>query len=150
MLVAGTGPGLSNLGSFPMGLATAVEADVPLNVPIFARIVASNGVGSAVSNEVNVILGGAGGTPPGTPTMAPPVVAGNTVTLSWSSGGGAATYTILARLPGSGTVIASLPGLSGTAVSVPGVPPGTYIVSVYATSAAGPSGESAPVTVVVH
>jgi hypothetical protein len=58
VIVAGTTPGAADLGTFPMGLATAVTANAPVGVPIFVRVVAQNAVGSAASNQINFSLGG--------------------------------------------------------------------------------------------
>ena len=58
-LVAGTASGAINLGTFPVGLTTSVNAPAP-NGQYFVRVVATNGCGtSAPSNEVFFVIGGA-------------------------------------------------------------------------------------------
>jgi hypothetical protein len=149
-LLAGTAAGASDLGVFPMGTATSVSAVAPVGMRIFVRVVASNGAGSATSNEIDFVVGAP--TPPGTPTMNAPVVAGQTVTLSWSaptSGGAPTSYTVEARLSPAGPVVAILSGIGATTLSVPNVPAGTYHVSVTAVNAAGPGAASNQVIVVV-
>lgn len=57
-LLAGTSPGASNIGAFPVGSATSFQAAVP-NGSYFIRVVASNACGvSQASNEVNAVVGG--------------------------------------------------------------------------------------------
>jgi hypothetical protein len=148
-LYAGTSPGASNLIVAPMGGATSISATAPVGVPIYVRVVATNGGGSATSNEVSFTV--AAPVVPGPPTLAPASVSGSNVTLSWSpptSGTAPSGYTLLARVPGSGAVMAALP-VTGTSVTVP-APPGTYVVSVVAVNGAGTSAESNQVTVVVR
>jgi hypothetical protein len=147
-LYAGTSPGASNLAVAPMGGATSITAMAPLGTRIYVRVVASNGAGSATSNEVDFAVAPAA--PPGVPTLAPASINGRDVTLSWTppSGGGALSgYTLIARLPGSSAVIASLP-VNGTAVVV-SAPSGTYLVTIVATNASGMSAESNQITVEV-
>ena len=58
-LVAGTSPGASNIGVFPMGLATTVTANAPEGVPIYVRVVATNAFASAASSQIDFMVGGA-------------------------------------------------------------------------------------------
>lgn len=148
VLHAGTSPGGSELGAFPMGLTTSIQANAPLNVGIYVRVVAANVAGAAISNEVVFTV--AGGRVPGTPSMNPPAVSGRQVTLSWTAAAAATSFTVLARAPGSAAVIATLPGVPGTTLSVPNVPPGTYLVSVIGVNGVGASAESSPISVVVR
>lgn len=142
---AGTSPGASNLLVAPMGLATGVTAVAPVGVPLYVRVVASNGAGQAVSNEISFVLA-----PPNPPTLNPAVVTGNAVALSWTppTGGVPASYTILARYPSSAAIIARLP-VAGTTVTVNAVPPGIYVVTMVSHNGQGTSAESAPITVTV-
>jgi hypothetical protein len=145
-VVAGTTPGGSELVVAGMGLATAITANAPVGTTVYVRVIASNAGGSAVSNELQIRLTGAG--VPEAPVLAPASVSGNVVGLSWTPRGGAPTsYVVVARAPGSPAIIGSAP-VSGTSVSVP-APRGTYIVSVVAMNAAGASPESNAVTFVV-
>lgn len=115
----------------------------------YVRVRATNAGGvSADSNEVTLTVAGA--TPPGVPILNSPSVAGNTVSLSWSAGAGGTPsgYTLVARATPAGAPIVSVP-LSGTSASFPGVPAGTYYLQLVATNAAGSSGPSAQVTLVV-
>ncbi|MCA1586046.1 MAG: fibronectin type III domain-containing protein [Acidobacteria bacterium] len=145
VLLAGTAPGASNLGAFNVTGQSGVTAPAPTGARIYVRLVASNAAGSATSNEISFTVGGA--TPPGAPTMNPASVSGRSVTLSWSSGAGATSYIVVARVPGSSAIVATLPGQTATSAFVPNVPPGSYQVSVVAVNAAGPSAESNVVTV---
>jgi hypothetical protein len=147
-LYAGTSPGGADLGAFPMGTATSISAAAPVGMRIYVRVVATNAVGSATSNEVNFQLSAPAA--PGAPTMNVPVVAGRTVTFSWTppASGNATSYLIEARLSATGPVFATL-SATGTSTSVPGVPPGTYYVSVRALNGTGMSAASNQVTAVV-
>lgn len=139
---AGTAPGASNLAVAPMGLATSVTAVAPVGAPIYVRVVATNAVGSATSNEIVFTL-----TPPTPPTLHPATVANGHVTLGWSAVGGASGYVVVARYEGSANVIATLP-VSATGLTVP-APPGRYVVSVMARNGLGTSAESNAILVVV-
>jgi hypothetical protein len=148
-ICAGTTPGGTQFGCFNLGLVTRITANVPTGTAIYARVIASNAVGSAVSNEIGFIVGGGG---PGPPTMNPPIVSGRTVSLSWSpssSGPAPTSYILVARFPGNPTPIATFQ-LAATGATFPGVPPGNYIVTVIAANAAGISPESNPVLVTVR
>jgi hypothetical protein len=50
---AGTRPGGNDLGSFPIGTSTSVVTSPFAGVVIFMRVVASNAIGAATSNEVS-------------------------------------------------------------------------------------------------
>jgi hypothetical protein len=147
-LVAGTSPGASNLGTFPMGAATSITATVPLGVRIHVRVVASNAAGQATSNEIDFQV--APPLPPGAPVMRAPSVSGSAVTLSWTppAGGGTPTgYVVRARATPGGAIIATLP-VSGTSVTVQ-APAGRYYVDVVGVNGAGQGAASNSVTVVV-
>jgi hypothetical protein len=116
----------------------------------------SNGVPSAASNEVIVIVGGPGGGCTG--QAVPPVgltffVQGEgDVTLNWAHGGGSApsSYVIEAgSFPGA-TNLANVDTLSAaTTFFAPGVGDGTYFVRVRAKNACGVSAASNEVVLTV-
>jgi hypothetical protein len=88
--------------------------------------------------------------PPSAPVLAPPVVAGHTVTLSWSQSL-LTTGAVVAAGSASGlSELARLPVPAGTTtVTVPNVPPGTYYVRVRALNDVGLGAASNEVVVVV-
>ncbi|MCC7127007.1 MAG: hypothetical protein IT178_19335 [Acidobacteria bacterium] len=144
-LVAGSASGQSDLGVFPMGLATSITANAPVGLPVFVRMIGANTGGSAASNEITFTV-----SPPQmppAPVLQPAGGTGNTVTLSWSGSPGS-TYIVIARLVAGGPIIASLP-VAATSTSVPNVPNGTYVVSVVAVRAGLTSPESNSMPVVV-
>jgi hypothetical protein len=143
-IVAGTTPGGTNLGTYPMGGATTVSAAVGNGV-YFVRVIAANGGGSATSNEINFTVGPT--SVPGAPTLNNAIVSGRNVTLSWSAPAGTESYTIRARLTPGGPVIASLT-LTGNTITVP-AGPGTYLVTIAANNSLGSSAESNQITVSV-
>ncbi len=150
VLVAGTGPGLSNLGQASVGLATSVSATLPPGT-YFVRVFAQNGAGtSPASNEVSFTLGASA--PPGPPRNLVGSVVGNTVALSWlppNTGGSPSDYFLDAGTgPGLSNLVAGLP-FAGTSLSATGVPFGTYFIRVRARNTAGASGPSNELTAVV-
>lgn len=106
---AGTTPGRNDLGSYPMGTSTSLTTTAPVGLTAFIRIVASNEVGAATSNEVSFYV-------PGTPSASTPRlsvqhVASNPVALSWSSGSQSepATYTLVAGTASGGSDLGTFP-----------------------------------------
>jgi hypothetical protein len=149
-VTVGTAAGASNLAVAPMGAQTSVTAVAPVGVPIFARVVASNAAGSAVSNEISFVVGAL--TVPGRPTMAAPSISGRTVSLAWAApttGGAPTGYILVARFFGNPNIIATFQ-VNGNAVTVPNVPPGDYVATVAAFNAAGIGPESGGVVVSVR
>jgi hypothetical protein len=148
-IVAGSRPGGSDFGVFPMGLATGITAAVGDGL-YYVRVIAHNGAASTSSPEISVIVGAT--SPPGPPVMLPATVGANrVVTLQWSpptTGGAPTSYTILARYPGHPQIIAALPGQRNTVFQV-AAPPGTYIVTAVAINGRGQSAESNAITVQV-
>jgi hypothetical protein len=146
-LIAGTSPGGSDLGTFPMGMATSISANAPPGLRVYARVIAQNASGSATSNEINFMI--APPSAPGQPTLNPGVVNAGTVMLTWSAGAGSSptSYTILARFSPGGAVAMSVP-VTGNSFTT-AAPPGTYYVSVVANNGAGSSAESNQITLVV-
>jgi hypothetical protein len=55
-IVAGRSPHSSDFGIFPMNRATSVTGAVPLDVPIYVRVVAANAAGTAVSSLLTVTV----------------------------------------------------------------------------------------------
>jgi len=143
-LHAGSTPGASDVGVWPLGLATSATGPLPPGT-FFVRVVASNTAGSAASNVVRVPMEA-----PSTPTMHVAGVHDGIVTLSWSpgaTGGIPAGYMLRVRAPGSEAVLVNAP-VAGTSLTGP-APPGTYHVSIMATGALGSSAESNSVVVVI-
>jgi hypothetical protein len=145
-LEAGTAPGLSNAVSTVIGpIGSYTATNVPPGT-YYARVRAIDATGeSAPSNEVIVAVGGSSACvmAPGAPQLALPIVAGNTVILTWTPAATGCTPTGYILLAGSA------PGLSNLAVvPTPGLslfasaPNGTYYVRVVAQNAAGVSGPS--------
>lgn len=143
-LLAGTAPGSSNLGVFPMGLATSVTASAPAG-PIYARLFASNVAGNTVSNEISFVLAA-----PAAPALRPATVSGQNVTLAWEASAGATGYVLVARYAGNPTVILAQPVGNVTSLYIPGAPPGNYLVTVVAVNGVGPSAESNSIAVAVQ
>lgn len=148
VLIAGVSSGFA----IPIATAPLPASSPGLVVPgvpagtYYLRVVAQNAGGtSAPSNEAAVTV--AGPMAPGAPTLNPPGGAGNTLSLSWTPGGGGAptSYVLTALTPG-GAVLATVP-LAGTAASFPGVPNGTYVLRIVAVNAVGSSPASNQVTV---
>ncbi len=150
VLLAGLSPGFTS----PIATLPLPPAPTSISVPgvppgvYYVRLVAQNTGGiSGASNEVVVTVGGV--TPPGAPTLNAPQVTGNTVTLSWAPGAGAAptSYVLAARAPG-GALIGTVP-LTGTSITIPGVPSGTYLLTLVALNGGASSGPSSQITLVV-
>ena len=149
VIEAGSAPGLSDLGRFPLGGATQVAADVaPGSYALRVRAIAASGEGPA-SSEWRVTTP-ATPTVPGAPSGLVTAVAGNVVYLAWTAGAGNATTYVVEG--------GSAPGLSNLGVIAIGsldtaaagaVPPGTYYLRVRAANAVGPSAPSNEVVVVV-
>ncbi len=99
----------------------------------------------------NYRAGGPTPTAPGPPQLQAGPGSGSTLTLSWQAGpGGAPTdYLIAAGTgPGLSNLAAGLP-VTGNSLTVPGVPNGSYWIRLYARNAAGISGPSNEVNVVI-
>ena len=137
-LDAGSVPGASDVGSFPLSIATSVTVGAPLGV-YYVRVRAASACGvSPPSNEVVITVNGAVPLPEA-PTALGATVSGNVVTISWTppaTGGTPAGYRLEAGYsPGAANaavVPTTAPGLTATAV-----PAATYYVRVRAFNAAG-------------
>jgi hypothetical protein len=136
-LEAGTAPGKSNLGTFPVGLTAQFATPAPPGV-YYVRIRARNacGVGPA-SNEVLVLIGQACTTPPTAPPTFTASLAGQVLTLAWAAAGAQpASYIIEAGTASGAANIATLD--RGSQLSfVTTVPPGAYFIRVRARNACG-------------
>lgn len=153
VIEAGTGPTLADLARFSTGhLGTSfVAGGVPPGT-YYVRVRAANSAGtSAPSNEVVLVV--AAPSPPLPPSGLTASVVGATVTLSWlaPAGGGAPSTYILDV--GTDTGLSNLgsfaTGSAATTLNAPGVATGTYYIRVRAANAAGTSGPSNEVVVVV-
>jgi hypothetical protein len=91
--------------------------------------------------------------PPGEPTNLTASVTGSSVTLNWSaptSGGAVASYVVEAGVtPGSSNVTVVDTGSTATSLTATSVPTGAYFVRVKGKNAAGTSGPSNEVAVLV-
>lgn len=152
LLEAGSASTLSNIAVLPLTATSLTVPAVP-NGTYFVRIRGVNraGVGPA-SEEISFTVGGPPLALPGAPSGLTAHVAGSSVSLAWSppsSGGPATGYTLFAgSAPGLSNLAAAAIG-AAPAFATSGVPPGTYYVRVIATNAAGGSGPSNEVVVVV-
>lgn len=136
---AGTGPGLSNVYSGPVGNVLTVSSPIP-NGTYYIRVRAQNaaGLGPATADIIAVV-----GVPPGVPTNVAATAVGPTINLTWSapaSGGAISTYIVQAgTAPGASNLFNGAVGAGTSASGMVG--PGTYYLRVLAM---GPGGTSAP------
>jgi hypothetical protein len=102
--------------------------------------------------EMNVMLPGFGA--PGPPSSLSASVAGSAVTLRWSAPGGGSAVSAYVIEAGSSAGLTNLTTFStastATVYAVGGVPIGTYYVRVKSANAAGTSGPSNEVVVVIR
>jgi uncharacterized repeat protein (TIGR03803 family) len=156
ILQAGSSAGTSNLAASSVGLTTSVTANgVPAGT-YFVRVVAANASGtSAPSNEIVVNVGGGGacGLAPAVPTGLTTSSSGSNITISWQrpAVGCAPTSYILqaGSAPGLSNLANFNTGSDSTTFSAGGVGAGTYFIRVIAVNAAGASGPSQDVPLVV-
>jgi hypothetical protein len=149
-LDAGSVSGASDVGSFPLSIATSVTVGAPLGV-YYVRVRAASACGvSPPSNEIVVTVNG---TVPLTeaPTALTATVTGRVVVISWApplTGGTPAGYRLEAGYaPGAANaalVPTTAPGLTAT-----GVPAATYYVRVRAFNAAGLGPATGDIVVIV-
>ena len=143
ILEAGTAPGQSNLGSFPVG--TSVSFSTPAGPGVYyVRVRASNLAGpSSPSNEVIVQVGVAC-TPPA-PSGFSANVSGLNVTFNWAATPSASFYEVEA---GSGPGLANLAVVPTVATTLPAAgPAGVYYTRVRARNECGSSPPSNEVVV---
>jgi predicted phage tail protein len=152
VIEAGTASGLSNLANLPTGsIATQFAASGVADGLYYLRVRASNGGGtSAPSNEIAVRVGPPA---PGAPSGLTGSATGSTVMLSWtapSTGGPAAAYLLEAGTAAGLSNLANFStGSASTSYSATGVADGTYYIRVRAMNAAGTSGPSNEIPLVV-
>jgi hypothetical protein len=150
---AGTGAGLTNIGTFTLNqtTTTAAFANVPPGT-YFLRVRAQNAAGtSGPSPEAQVTVGAC--TPPGAPGTLSGTVSGQNVTLGWSvpATGTAQGYRlIVGSAPGQANVLIQDYPASVTAIGAAGVPYSTYYARVAATNVCGVGPVSNEVTLVVQ
>ncbi len=143
VLEGGSTPGLADLGRVNLGTATSFTVSGVPDGTFWLRLRAANGAGvGPASSELALVMRPAGGCVglPMAPVYNAPVVAGNTVTLSWTAPAEGTTPLSYVLVAGSA------PGLSNVAVidlgspvtSVSGlVPDGTYFVRIGARGSCG-------------
>lgn len=148
-LLAGTAPGVSNLGAVPV---TSPGLTVP-NVPpgtYYVRVVAANAAGASAPTAERAIAVGAAGAPAAPVNLTGSAGPGGFVSLSWqppASGPAPTGYLVLAGYtPGASTF--QIP-VAGTGLAGSGVPSGVYYVRVVALTGATPGPASNQITLVV-
>jgi uncharacterized repeat protein (TIGR03803 family) len=150
---AGSAPGGTNLANFSTGnTATSYTAGGVGAGTYYVRVLATNaGGGSAPSNEVQLVVGGTGCTPPTAPSGLTASVSGSTLTLNWIAASGTFNnYAVHAgSLPGKSDLGVANVGSTATTFTVAGVPNGTYYIRVFAFGPCGAGGTSNEVAVVV-
>ncbi|MEP7117294.1 MAG: PQQ-binding-like beta-propeller repeat protein [Acidobacteriota bacterium] len=146
---AGTSPGASDVGRFPVGVATSATGMLGAGT-YFARVrgVDEGGEGAA-SSEV-ILTFPAVAAPPNTPGALTATVAGHVVTLNWGASSGNPTGYVLDVGTQSGltNVVSLATGHLDTALVTP-APAGTYFVRLRAANAFGSSAATPEVVVVV-
>lgn len=156
-LDAGTGPGGTDIVSgVDVGVTGSFVAAGVASGRYFMRLRAAGAGGtSAVSNEVEVVVGGATLNAPLPPrafsaTLGPD----RTVTTTWAppEEGAAPTGYFLdaGSAPGQSDLVAGLPLPIGDRFSVSAVPPGVYYLRMRSFNAAGSSASTAEVRLVVE
>jgi len=128
LLYAGSTPGASDVGVFPVGVGTQLSAGPIGPGTYYLRIAAVNAGGqSATSNEVQFVMpvGGACSAPPAR-TFTPSVF-GRYVQLSWTPVPGAAGYRLDFSMTPGGSLIASQPvGANASRFAATNVGNGVY------------------------
>lgn len=151
-VVASLAPGGPLVAQLPVGTQTSLSVAAPdgtFYVRVLARV---NGV-DVSSNEIRVDV--APPTVPGPPQSLSATVAGSVLTFMWqapadSGGPSVMTYRLDAgSTPGASNLASGLTIGAGTTFTSPAVPNGAYYVRVRAENAAGISGPSNEVRVVV-
>ncbi len=146
---AGSAAGRRDLADFDTGNATAslIADGVPAGT-YFVRVRAKNAAGvSGESNEVVVTVSGTScATAPGAPSGLSSLVAGSSLTLTWTAPSGACAPTSYSIEAGSTSGLSNLAvvntGSSATSFSASGIGAGTYFVRLRAANANGQSGAS--------
>ncbi len=149
VLEAGSAPGLSDLGRFPVGLATQVAAGVaPGAYALRVRAIGASGEGPASSEWLFTTP--APTAPPAAPTGLVGSVAGNVVSLGWTAAAGNATSYVVEAGTAPGLSNLGVLPLGSLDTSVAGaVPAGTYYFRMRAANAFGSSAPSNEIVLVV-
>jgi|GEM_PF-1428852 len=148
LLYAGTTPGASDVGIFPIPVGTQMAVPVLATGTYHVRLTAVNQGGqSAASNEFQLVMPNGGGcTAPPARAMAPTIF-GRYVQLDWQGVPGAAGYRLnFSASPGGPVTYAMDAGPNTTRVAVTGAPLGTFygrLVSSFACGAQTPGPEVA-------
>lgn len=146
---AGTSFGATDVGAFPVGLATAVTGTLAPGT-YFTRVRGVNASGAGAASSEMIVTVPASATPPNAPGTLTASVAGGVVTLQWgAASGNATTYVVEAGTASSLTNIGTFAtGHLDTSFTT-AAPSGTYFVRVRAANGFGASAPSNEVTVVV-
>jgi hypothetical protein len=132
---------------FPIGNVLSFTSP-PLGPGTYViQIVAIHGTTLLAGPSTTFVIGGGGGVP-GNISLNEEVVAGTTVTLSWSPSAGATSYEVEAVVQATGQTFL-LPVGNVTSLVVPNVPLGNYIVRVRGLNAAGAGTFSNQISVIV-
>jgi uncharacterized repeat protein (TIGR03803 family) len=155
-LQAGSSPGTSNLAASNVGVTTNVTATGVTTGTYYLRVVAANASGSSgPSNEIVVTVGGevSCNLAPAVPTGLTTSSSGSNVTINWQRpavGCAPTSYVLQAgSSPGLSNLANFNTGSDSTTFSAGGVGAGTYYIRVIAVNAAGASGPSQDVPLVV-
>ena len=132
---AGSAPGSSDIGMFPVGAVTSLTAPVPPRT-YYVAVLAQNAAGvSGPSNEVQITVG-AGCSVPAAPTGLIANVADDFVTLMWHAPPGPVTRYLLEVGTGRGLTDVGVFPIGTTGLQVSGAS-GTYYFRVRAENACG-------------
>lgn len=144
VLQAASASGLVNIFNGPIGLTTSIAADVPPGTYYLRAFAQGPGGTSPASNEAVASVS--------CPLPAAPVLtgskAGNVISVSWSTIGGAASYTLRAGSAAGASNLFNASVGPNTAVSAP-VGNGVYFIRVHADSACGQSVASNEVAITI-
>jgi len=149
-LEAGSGPGLANIASIPLGFDTSIAFDgIPPGL-YYVRVRGINSFGVGAPSEDEILAVGGTAEPPQRPTGLLATVSGSMVSFRWNApttGGTPAGYVVEAGTGVGLSDITTVPLVNQRTFSVDGVPAGVYYVRVRATNALGASAPSNEVTV---
>ncbi len=147
VLEAGHSSGGSEVATLPLGPGVQQFATSAAPGTYYARVRATNACGSAVSNEVTLMVSSSC-VLPGTPGAPSATIANGRVSLSWTAGAGATHHVLEAgSLPGRADLVNHL--TNGIELSTGTPPPGTYFVRTRARNACGTSAASPETMVAV-
>jgi Tol biopolymer transport system component len=144
IIEAGSSSGAANLANFSTGTSAPSYTAVGVGAgTYYVRVRAVGAAGpSDASNEIVVVVTPVC-IPPSPAGSLTPIVAGSTVTLTWTAGTNAATYVLEAgSASGQSDVIVADLGSAATTVTANNVGPGRYFVRVRSKNTCGISGVS--------